>query len=309
MQRLLLAGHYGRSIEIDLCAPCHLLWFDSLESVRLTGVSLLELLGAMAGAHGTPHHALGEDVRCPRCGGGLKRVHNRSRWGATQQLECRRGHGHWQTFAQFLSEKGYARELSAADRAVLLRADAALACVNCGAPLAASQSACTYCGSLAGLIDVGRLARALDPEDATERASVRQAAPQRHVFSCHACGAAVGGAAALSCDACGATLASPDLRQAFAALRTLEPALRAHERQPAPQVRARRLQALRGDVDRRRQWVQDMEQSARGAHPADEGPLDPREPLFGAQPPPWLRIVAWVLVALVVYAWFKGWGR
>ena len=127
MQRHQLAGHYGRSIEIDLCAPCHLLWFDSLESVRLTGAALLELVGAMAGAHGTPHHALGHDVRCARCGSGLKRVHNRSRWGATQQLECLRGHGAWQTFALFLSEKGYVRELTSADRAALLQVDAALA--------------------------------------------------------------------------------------------------------------------------------------------------------------------------------------
>jgi DNA-directed RNA polymerase subunit RPC12/RpoP len=308
MQRHQLAGHYSRSIEIDLCAPCHLLWFDSVESVRLTGAALLELVGAMAGAHGTPHHALGQDVRCPRCSGGLKRVHNRSRWGATQQLECLRGHGAWQTFAQFLSEKGYVRELTAADRAALLQADAALACVNCGAPLSSSQAACSWCGSLAGLVDVARLARALDPDDATELAAVRQTAPQRHVFACHACGAAVPEGTALACAACGATLASPDLRRAYDALRTLEPALRAHAHQPAPHVRARRLQALRGDVERRRQWVRQMEQSA-GVPAADEAPVDPRAPLFGRQPPAWLRALAWALVALLVYGWLNGWGR
>lgn len=308
MQRQQLAGHYGQSIEIDLCAPCHLLWFDSLESVRLTGASLLELVGAMAGAHGTPHHALGNHVRCPRCRGELKIVHNRSRWGATRQLECLRGHGAWQTFAQFLSEKGYVRELTAADRLALLQADAALACVNCGAPLASTQAACTYCGSLAGLVDVARLARALDPDDATERAAVRRTATQRHVFTCHACGAAAAEGTALRCAACGATLASPDLRQAYGALRTLEPALRAHAQQPAPHVRARRLQALRGDIERRRQWVQQMEQSA-GAAAADEAPADPRTPLFGRQPPAWLRALAWGLVALLVYGWLNGWGR
>jgi len=48
MQRLALNGHYGQQVEIDLCAPCHLVWFDAVESVRLTGVSTLSLRVAAA---------------------------------------------------------------------------------------------------------------------------------------------------------------------------------------------------------------------------------------------------------------------
>ena len=106
MAGLVLDGHYGRHVEIDRCAPCHLVWFDTVESVRLSGTGMLSLLGDMAQAQREPHRLLRPDPRCPRCDGTLKVIHNRTRWGSTRQLECPRQHGVYQTFAQFLSEKG-----------------------------------------------------------------------------------------------------------------------------------------------------------------------------------------------------------
>src|SRR5690606_7025234 len=135
-----------------------------MESVRLSGSGALALVTAMAAAHAEPHHTLAADARCPRCAGGLKPVHNLSRWGRTLQLECRRRHGIYQTFAQFLSEKGLIRPLSAADRAALARRPDGLTCLNCGAPLGAQDERCSHCDSLPGMIDVARLAAALDPE-------------------------------------------------------------------------------------------------------------------------------------------------
>lgn len=310
LRRLALQGHYARPVEIDLCSPCHLVWFDSLESVRLTGASLLELIGAMAEAHAEPHRPLGDRLRCPRCSGALKRVANRSRWGPTEQLECLRGHGAWQTFAQLLSEKGYMRELTSADRAALLRVNSALACVNCGAPLADAGSAeCRHCGSVPGLIDVARLARAVDPEDVTAGADLRKAPTHGHTFNCHACGAAVPEGELLQCPNCGATLASPDLRRAHVALRSLSPALEAHLRAPAPHVRARRLDALRADLERRREWIQGMEESAgqtRGPEEVEESWLPSREP---ARPQRWARVFAGVLLALLVVWWLRKLGH
>jgi hypothetical protein len=310
LRRLALQGHYTRPVEIDLCSPCHLLWFDSLESVRLTGASLLELIGAMAEAHAEPHRPLGDRLRCPRCSGALKRVANRSRWGPTEQLECLRGHGAWQTFAQFLSEKGYMRELTSADRAALLRVNSALACVNCGAPWADAESGeCRYCRSVPGLIDVARLARAVDPEDVTEGADLRKTLTRRHSFNCHACGAAIPEGELLQCPTCGATLASPDLRRAHAVLRSLAPALQAHLRSPAPHVRARRLDALRADVERRREWIRGMEESAAQAG----GPEDVEESWLPSVEPgrlqQWARVLAGVLLAFVVIWWLRKLGR
>jgi hypothetical protein len=39
------AGGFGslQPIEISACTPCHLFWFDKLESVRLTPKSVLEV--------------------------------------------------------------------------------------------------------------------------------------------------------------------------------------------------------------------------------------------------------------------------
>ena len=310
LKRLALQGHYARPVEIDLCASCHLAWFDSLESVRLTGASLLDLIGAMAEAHAEPHRPLGGRLRCPRCSGALKRVANRSRWGPTEQLECLRGHGAWQTFAQFLSEKGYVRALTSADRAALLRANSALACVNCGAPLAnAGTGTCSYCGSVPGLVDVARLARALDPEDATDGADVRATPARRHTFNCHACGAALPEGEMLQCPTCNATLASPDLRRAYEALREVASALRAHQRSPAPHVRARRLTALRADVGRRRQWVEEMEASARQAAHRDDDDESWLPSLGRGRSHQSWRVLVGLLAVLLVVWWLRHLGR
>ena len=69
MQRLGLAGHYGRAVEIDVCASCDLVWFDGTETARLNGPGLLELIGMMAAAYDLPHQPLCAATRCPRCAG------------------------------------------------------------------------------------------------------------------------------------------------------------------------------------------------------------------------------------------------
>lgn len=259
MQSLRLAGHYDRAIEIDLCAPCHLLWFDRIESARLSGPGVLGLIGTMAEAQSLPHRTLRDDARCPRCRGGLKTVHNRSRWGRSLQLEClTQQHGAWQSFAQFLFEKGLVRPLSSADRAALLRRDGRIDCVNCGAPVGAADTECGHCRSVPSLVDVARLARALDPEGAIEPQAVHAATAERSALGCMACGAALETAHALQCGQCGATLAVSRLADAHRQVAALEPALLAHARKPSPQVVRKRLEAQAGDLPRHREWLERM---------------------------------------------------
>ena len=50
MRRLGLADHYRRQVDLDLCADCHLVWFDLSESARLGGPALLEA-AALARLH------------------------------------------------------------------------------------------------------------------------------------------------------------------------------------------------------------------------------------------------------------------
>jgi len=247
---------------------------------------------------------LRENVECACCAGALKPVHNRSRWGRSVQLECKRRHGAYQSFAQFLSEKGFVRPLSSADRALLTLPTGSFDCLNCGASLGPADPRCSYCDTLPGVFDVARLARALDPEGATEGHAVREVAAHSTTLHCLACGAPLPPGPAMQCGHCGATLAVGRLAEAHAAVKGLESALRAHQHQPAAHVRARRLERLRDDLPRRRTWVRDMEASAGAQHDASDD--DSLEELF--EDPPHKRWVAWLTwgtVALLV-AWWLG---
>ena len=167
-----------------------------------------------------------------RCRTAVRTVHNRTRWGRSLQLECPQHHGAWQSFGEFLNEKGLLRPMSSADRARALSTPAGLHCVNCGAALGAADTACPWCESVPALVDVARLAQALDPEGATADHAVHRTRSRATALGCMACGAPVGLDAAWQCDQCGATLAAPGLVQAHRQISALGPALDAHARKP-----------------------------------------------------------------------------
>lgn len=302
MQRLMLPGHYGRTVEVDLCSHCHLVWFDLTETARLSGPALLDLIGAMALTQRLPHRTLDAKAGCARCGAALKTVHNRSRWGASLHLECRAGHGAYQTFAQFLQEKGLLRTMSRIDRARLLQTQGRIDCVNCGAAIARDEETCRYCGSVPSLLDVARLARALDPEGALEPQAVHRDAVRQQALQCEACGAALPPGLSVDCAQCGATLAISRLADAHERVVTLGPALRAHAAKPSPEVVKRRLEALDADLPRRREFTAQMEAEAaaqRGHHRLD-GDWDWSN-LLGSGTNP----VRAVLLALVIwFVWY-----
>ncbi|GAP34775.1 hypothetical protein [Piscinibacter sakaiensis] len=293
MQALVLAGHYGARVELDLCAGCHLLWFDGTESARLAGPGVLRLLGDMAQTQRVPHRVLRGDLGCLRCGRRTATVHNRSRWGPSLQLGCPERHGAYQSFAQYLGEKGYARALSSADRARLEARDGGLGCVNCGGRIAAGDAACPWCGSVPALIDLARLAQALDPEGAIAPQRVHGLPAQPSALACLACGSALPATPRWDCPQCGATLAAAGLDEAWDALRALEPALLDHQRRPAAAVVRRRLAAQAPAMERQRAWAQAMQAEADARH--------------GGPPPTWdrsrrLGLRGWIggLLAIVV---------
>lgn len=305
MQRLMLPGHYGRSVEIDLCSHCHLVWFDQTETARLSGPALLELIGAMAGSQSLPHRTLDPKAGCARCGAALKTVHNRSRWGHSLHLECRAGHGAYQTFSQFLQEKGLLRPMSRIDRARLIETQGRIDCVNCGASVGRDEDTCSYCGSVPSLLDVARLSRALDPEGALAPQAVHRDAASQQALQCGACGAALPPGLSVDCVQCGATLAISRLADAHERVATLGPALRAHAAKPAPEVIKRRLEALDTDLPRRREFAAKMEAEA-AARRGDQrlgGELDWSD-LLGRGTNP----IRAVLIALAVWFVWYFWG-
>ena len=304
MQRLALAGHYGHRVDLDLCRGCDLVWFDGTETAQLNGPSLLELIGAMASARALPHEMLRAGARCPRCDGALAVVHNQSRWGRSSQLQCRRRHGAYQSFAQFLQEKGLLRPMSRVDRAKLLRDRGAIECVNCGGEIGKADELCPWCRSIPSLLDVARLARALDPLETIEPPPLHRAALRQSALQCAACGAALPPGETISCSQCGAILAITSLADANAQVQALAPALRAAAERPSPQVVKRRLDALDADLPRRRDWAAAMQaeadaQRGRGVEPADWSSLLGR----GTNP---LRAV---LIALAAWFAWQYWRR
>ena len=204
--------------------------------------------------------------------GGLKIAHNQSRWGRSLQLQCLRRHGAYQSFAQFLEEKGLLRPMSLIDRAALLRDRGRIDCINCGGAIGKADERCRWCRSIPSLLDVARLARALDPLDTIEAHAVYRTAARQGALQCAACGAALPEGETISCSQCGATLAITSLAEAHAQVQALAPALRAAAARPSPDVVKRRLDALDEDLPRRREWAAAMqaEADARRGRSVDE---------------------------------------
>lgn len=262
MRVLALQGAYRSALELDVCAPCHLVWFDQIEAAHLRGSALLTLLSEMAAAHSLAHRPLRPGLPCARCGGAVKTVHNPSRWGRSLQLECTQRHGAYQSFAQFLQQKGLVRPMSSADRARALQRDGALHCVNCGGAVGAAETQCPWCLSVPSVVDVARLAAAVDPEGATRDHAVHRGAGRAGALNCAACGTALPAEPAWSCHGCGATLTAAGLAEAQQQLQTLAPALQAHAERPAAHVVQARLAAQQPALDRQRARAAQMQAEA-----------------------------------------------
>jgi hypothetical protein len=262
MRRLALDGHYGACVEVDLCEPCHLLWLDGTEAVRVAGTGMLALLGEMARAQTLAHQVLRSEAGCVRCAGPLKTVHNRSRWGTSTQLECRQGHGFYASFAQVLADRGLTRALGRVERAAVIAREGGLFCVGCGAAVGRDDERCPQCSSLPAVFDVGRLARALDPEGAIGAQAVHAVPAQRGSHDCPACGAPQGAVSDFRCGHCGATLAVARLAEASAAVQPLAVALREAAAKPPAEVVARRLEAVDRNAGQQRRWAQQMQAEA-----------------------------------------------
>ncbi|MDQ6639734.1 MAG: hypothetical protein M3Z15_08745, partial [Pseudomonadota bacterium] len=177
----------------------------------------------------------------------------------------------YQSFAQFLEEKGLLRPMSLIDRAKLLRDRGRIECVNCGGEIGKTDERCPWCRSIPSLLDVARLAHALDPLETIEPPAVYQAPARQGALHCAACGAALPPGETVGCSQCGATLAITNLAEANAQVQALAPALRAAAAKPSPEVVKRRLDAIDADLPRQREWAAQMEADAKEARSAMGG--------------------------------------
>lgn len=246
MQHLVLAAHMGRTVQVDHCRGCRLVWFDSLESVNLAPLGWVALLRELQLGSGlalpdATHTTLG----CPHCHGSFKTVQNRTRYGAFAALECPRGHGHLHTHTGVLAERGLARLLLPAERDALLRGRTQLACVNCGAPADGQATACAYCASPIVVIDLPRLMHAL-----TRRALDDAPSPRANgtpgAWACAACGTALDVSRQAQCPACGTAAVAPSLPAIAPLLDAAEAALKSPQQAPPPDRRTPRQRTRPG---------------------------------------------------------------
>jgi DNA-directed RNA polymerase subunit RPC12/RpoP len=311
MQHLSLAAHLGRTVQLDHCGGCRLVWFDTLESVNLSPLGWVALLRELQMGSGLvlpeARHAT---LSCPHCAGPFKTVRNRTRYGAFAALECPSGHGHLHTHTGVLAERGLARPLLPAERDALLRGRKQLACVNCGAPADGQATDCAYCGSPIVVIDLPRLmhalTRRLNDDSPSPRADGR-AVP----WHCMACGSALDPARQAQCPACGTAAMAPSLPDVEPLLEAAEAELKSPQRAaaaPPPDRRVPRERRPAGWRDttayRLREWFRSDEDEP--AHRTLERALwQWLWDRFSDAPPLWRWGTVALVVALVV-GWFRG---
>jgi hypothetical protein len=152
-----LAGHLGRDVDIDICAPCQSIWFDGQESLQLAPAAILAVFRVIGENVSRPRLREGDIMRCPRCSGQLRRTQDLQRNTRFEYFRCPNKHGRLIAFFDFLKEKDFVRPLSAAQIAELRKQVQTVNCSNCGAPLdLALHSQCTHCGSPLSMLDIAQ---------------------------------------------------------------------------------------------------------------------------------------------------------
>ena len=160
MTALTLDGHLGTKVELDLCAACQVIWFDRLESPRLSPGATLSLFRTIGERKQTPPPPLGDPLTCPRCDLRLLLTNDRQRNTPFRYRRCAREHGRLITFFDFLREKDFVRPLSARQIADLRASVQTINCSNCGAPIDLTQaSACAHCSTPLSMLDLNQFDR------------------------------------------------------------------------------------------------------------------------------------------------------
>jgi Zn-finger nucleic acid-binding protein len=149
-----LPAHYGRTVELDACQPCQLLWLDTSESQQLNSDGVMELFRMVHDSALNQRDKLAQRLGCVRCRSTLKKTHDQVPNARFTYHACTKGHGRLITFYQFLVEKHFVRELSPAERERLAADVQQIRCTGCGAAIdLGKQNACDYCRAPIAVFD------------------------------------------------------------------------------------------------------------------------------------------------------------
>lgn len=179
MSRLNAAGHFGATIALDVCHACHGLWFDEGESLRLAPQGVVDLFRELHTHKDDAQTPLAPTLACPRCRRTLAEGVDVVRTGRYFTWRCPQRHGRFATFASFMVEKGFVRQLTLPEIADLAERVRIIHCGSCGAPIDLRQhDACPYCHSALSLLDPQAVQKALADYDArAQRAKQGPSAP------------------------------------------------------------------------------------------------------------------------------------
>lgn len=154
MEAVALATHTGTPVTIDTCWPCHLIWFDHLESSSLSPASVIELFKRIHTLRDGPRNLVRVVTSCPICDTTLQNTSDLARGGRFSYSRCANGHGRLIPFTQFLREKNFIRSLNPAEIASLAVRIRQIRCSSCGGPInLETDQACTHCGAAISVLD------------------------------------------------------------------------------------------------------------------------------------------------------------
>jgi Zn-finger nucleic acid-binding protein len=155
-------SHVDTPLDIDVCWPCHLIWFDHLESTSLSAESLIELFRRIHAHRAEARNIVSFNSGCPVCNERLIASQDLSKGGRFQYHRCPQGHGRLITFVQFLREKNFIRTLSSGEINKLAATVKQVRCSSCGAGIDIQRDhACTHCGSPISVLDTQAVDKAL----------------------------------------------------------------------------------------------------------------------------------------------------
>jgi hypothetical protein len=169
-------------IELDLCFACQGIWFDEYESLQLAPASVIALFKLIHEHCDEQSLPLATVLRCPRCDERLIESQDRVKSGLFVYLRCLQQHGRFITFAQFMIEKGFVRQLTGAEIDQLKLRIGVVRCTGCGAPVDIRRdSVCTHCRAPIAILDPQAVEAALAGYE--QMAMRRSAAPTPEVLA------------------------------------------------------------------------------------------------------------------------------
>jgi len=148
-------------VTLDLCFACQAIWFDEYESLQLAPAGVIDLFKLIHEHRDDQRLPLASPLRCPRCNERLIHSQDRVKSGLFNYLRCGQ-HGRFITFAEFMIEKGFVRQLNGAELDELKLRIGVVRCTGCGAPVdIRKDSACPHCRAPIAILDTQAVEAAL----------------------------------------------------------------------------------------------------------------------------------------------------